>query len=1181
MAEILTIHRRLFAAAVRTLVVGAVFCCAAADVLAQGPPHWRVFSSLDGLQESWVADVSRGPSGRVYITHGDVATMSVYDGFRFTRLPSPGPNLTVREAPGGRLWALLQAGGENLGFRGLQSLDGGRWTSWPISDVQPFAQMRRDFLPWATDRVLIVTPERLVEFDAATARTRDLATATGLSLGPFLACEAARSGGAWVAAARGIVRLSPTGAVGGTWPFPPAIGTARGVSVTEASDGALILTLGGRLPAAGFPQRVVRMKDSTFTMLAESTAADGASLAAWPGIDGRWWLATIRGATFELTVHAGQRSRTLPRTGMLSGQWSAVTPDEAGGMWIATALGLVRHMPAAWREPVGIPDPSRATGAILQARDGSLFVLQQDTLLHSADGVTWRSDPLPAGTDARLYLHSALAELPDGRIAIGQSPGLRTFDPSSGRFGLAPPPPGASAVVVVGAAPTGRPWLVANPNGDPSWMEPYGTPRSGSRIDGGSHWHDRAPREIVETASGDLFVVPDGTGVGRVRNGVLEHLDATRGYPGDGPFCGAEVAPGRLWFGDRDSVIEFDGSRWRTVRTGLQSVRTIRVGRDRTVWVASGTGLHRYRYGSWLTMAAADGLPDGALVSVFEDRTGRLWVTTTAGIARYHPEADTDAPETWIDPAVNLREVSPLGSAHLVFHGADRWAFSPSGRLLYAWRVDAGPWSSFSELTSANVGGLAAGWHRFEARAMDRNGNVDATPALFKFDVLRPWYLASGFLLFGIPALLLAGGGMGLLVTRYLRLERLVDERTRALQEANLQLRREAEDRRRAEAQFHQAQKLEAVGRLAGGVAHDFNNLLTVISGYADLLRADLAATDPRTMPVDEIARAATRAAGLTRQLLAFGRHQVTHPESLDLNAVVHDIFRMLGRLIGEDVSLVFEPTPDLWPVHADRGQLEQVLVNLAVNARDAMPDGGRLVIALENTTADEEFCRQHHGARPGPHVLLSVSDSGIGMDADTVNRVFEPFFSTKEPAKGTGLGLSVVYGIVSGAGGSIVVRSEPGHGTTFEVYLPRGESGDVVAAGGEKPTPTAAHRGTETVLVVEDDPAVRSLTVASLRRYGYRVLEAASAEEAEACADASGGQVSLVLTDIVMPGRSGPDVAKRMRARWPALRVVFMSGYAGREVLGEGLRDGEVAFIQKPFTPESLARKVRETLDR
>jgi hypothetical protein len=396
---------------------------------------------------------------------------------------------------------------------------------------------------------------------------------------------------------------------------------------------------------------------------------------------------------------------------------------------------------------------------------------------------------------------------------------------------------------------------------------------------------------------------------------------------------------------------------------------------------------------------------------------------------------------------------------------------------------------------------------------------------------------------------------------------------------ARLVLVRDVTEQRHLEGQLRQALKMEAVGRLAGGLAHDFNNLLTAITGYGDLVLGALPADDARRADVEEIRIAADRAAALTQQLLAFSRKQVLQPRVLDLNVIVRNAEKLLRRLIGEHIALETVLDPALGAVKADPTQLEQVIINLAVNARDAMPQGGRLLLETRNALLDTGYTSEHSMVQPGEYVQLAVSDTGLGMDEQTKARLFEPFFTTKEMGKGTGLGLSTVYGIVKQSGGYIWVYSELGRGTTFKVYLPQVEAAATVDL--PATAPEAAPRGSETVLLVEDEPALRAVARRVLQRQGYAVLEAAHGDAALALVATHQGPLDLLVTDVVMPGLSGRDLADRLTAARPDLRVLFVSGYSGEALAHHGILDPDLAYLEKPFSPDALAIKVREVLDR
>jgi len=417
----------------------------------------------------------------------------------------------------------------------------------------------------------------------------------------------------------------------------------------------------------------------------------------------------------------------------------------------------------------------------------------------------------------------------------------------------------------------------------------------------------------------------------------------------------------------------------------------------------------------------------------------------------------------------------------------------------------------------------------------------------------------------------------------YTELEARVKEREAALEEA----RHELEERKRAEAalqrteaQLRQSQKMDAIGQLAGGVAHDFNNLLSVILSFSQMAVESLKPGDPLRDDLEEISKAGERAATLTKRLLAFSRHSMVDPKVLDVGTVTQGMEMMLRRLIGENVELEVSVEDDLFPVITDAGQVEQIVMNLVVNARDAMPEGGKLTIEAANVHLAGEYTNTHLGVADGDYVMLAVSDTGTGMSKETQSRLFEPFFTTKEKGRGTGLGLSTVYGIVKQSKAHIWVYSELGEGTTFKVYFPRAFEDE--ARVGKTRTPVVARfSGSETVLLVEDDEQVRKVARGILRRNGYHVIETPSAGEAVLACEDHRQVIDLVLTDAIMPQMSGMQLIERLTAMRPELKVICMSGYAGEAAVRHGIVDPRIAFVQKPLTPESLLRKVREELDR
>jgi nitrogen-specific signal transduction histidine kinase len=397
----------------------------------------------------------------------------------------------------------------------------------------------------------------------------------------------------------------------------------------------------------------------------------------------------------------------------------------------------------------------------------------------------------------------------------------------------------------------------------------------------------------------------------------------------------------------------------------------------------------------------------------------------------------------------------------------------------------------------------------------------------------------------------------------------------------NLGVRKRAEQKRlQLEAQYYQAQKMEAIGQLTAGIAHDFNNLLTVINGSTELLLSDLEPASPHQESLRKVLHAGQRAADLVRQLLAFSRRQVIEPQVLNLNIIVNHMERMLQRIIGENIALETILAPELWQTRIDLAQMEQVIINLAVNARDAMPEGGRLTVETANIVLDKDYTARHLEVEAGEYVLLIVSDTGIGMDEYVKAHIFEPFFTTKEVNKGTGLGLATVFGIVKQNGGSIWVYSEPGTGTTFKIYLPRIRADKSEPLADRPIVEIEPPSGRETILLVEDDPGVRDLVRRVLQGQGYLLLETQNSREAQDLVAHRVGPIDLLLTDVIMPGISGKALADQLIELLPDLKVLFISGYTDNAIAHHGVLDPDVHLLQKPFTPMDLARKVRMILD-
>ncbi|MEM1205203.1 MAG: two-component regulator propeller domain-containing protein [Acidobacteriota bacterium] len=1158
----------------------------AVAILMGGPavgqePSFRIYDSSHGLPQAQVLSIHQDATG--YLWFGNYGGVSRFDGSRFETYTTDdglASNIVDRlsEGPSGRIVAATADGLCFLDAQGTREVE-----CVSAAGTGPALALEGR----AGSPLWIGLDGALVEVGGDSVQ-RYTSTADGRPVGRVQALTYDAQGVLWVGTADGLLRVE------------------NGELVRDGFaevDGASIvgLAVGGPGLVAVSRHRAFVRRDGRFEPVDLPAPEAGSRIRAVAASAVEVWFVTTTGL---ISWDGGRFDRFDPGTALLSAEIDGAFVDREQNLWLATDLGAVKLVPGAFASfgsASGLP--SRFVRALTEDRRGRIWLGTRSGVAVQ-DGETFRPEALPGLNDPRIY---SLAALPDGGLLIGSRGGLAWWKDGLRRTYFVADGLPSDYVTALLAEPNGG-VLVATDRGLVRWrnggLESLGEVRDLGEAYILSLERDAAGRIWLGLRSGGALVVEVGA------DGVLE---ARSVGPEEGltdlTLWAMDVdRKGRLWLGSNgDGAFIVDGDRIERLTTddGLVNNFVWQVLCDRRgdVWLYTNRGLARYDGSGFRSYDRGDGLPDleGAVGAALEDREGRLWFGTGTGVARYHRERDHPnvlPPTTVIEEARGPgdRRLEPGARIPYAASGSVDFryvalSFREESAVRYRYRLAGldSEWSEPDERRNPSFTGLPPGDYRFEVVGSNDSGVFGDEPATFAFTVLPAFWHGWWF---RIGAVLLAGlvvAGVSRLRTRHLegerrRLESLVKARTAELAEKNIRLQTEIEERARAEAshqrleeRLRQSEKMEAVGRLAGGVAHDFNNLLTTIIGYADLMSVKMGEGHAVRPELDEILRSAERASALTGQLLAFSRKQVIEPVVLHLNTLVSETTRMLSRLIGEDIDVALTLAAEHDTLRADQGQLEQVLMNLVVNARDSMPSGGSLI--LETSNVDLEGGEGGPDVGPGSYVVLRVEDTGIGMDEETVEHIFEPFFTTKDAGKGTGLGLATVYGIVSQSRGAIEVESVPQRGTVFRVYLPlvdpEADSGETE----EVEPPRLDPAGHETVLVVEDEHALRRLLCSLLRKSGYQVLEAAGGEEAFEMDRRFPGQIHLLVTDVIMPEIDGPSIARRLIQRRPNLSVLYVSGYPD-DVLGKrGILPEGTNFLSKPFTPAELLGKVRGVL--
>ncbi len=1008
---------------------------------AQRVSNWRVYKPADGMAEPGCASVTIGPHVRVWTRHWDTNYASMLDGYTIETVAMPALGHTrVYESPGGQLWTSYP--------EGLEEYRDGRWRLYPVREIANETRSNAlpplhpvPLCPFRQGRVIYLLPNALRQFSIEKAEQPETATlreASRTALEKFQGMTMAHDGGLWIAGARGLARL----------PGPARLIKAdtewREYLAPESLD---VQNL--QEPLEDERGGVMTVADDRSTHQRVAVYFDGQEWtkfpvggqrirAAWRSSDNRFWAVTI---DTLLQLQPGT-TEPMENEDLPARRYFDVAEEPGGAFWLATSDGLFRYAPRIWQTP-DLPLAANARVQALQAGDEGGMWLGTSNALYLARDNRVVEFPLPSRMRAAFGAGAGLWNLPGGALLMNGADGLIQFDLKAGRFSEIPALEQGQSVRPAGICKDGTlcVQIAGTNNPNPALhLETY----DGRRFRPALFPADPGLEGPVLT----FFTAQNGDAWASTTNGTAWHHEGAwtlfRSGSDTAPQAVIqfiELQDSGIWCATADKLWEFNGHAWSLIRSGFDRINGILRSRDGSVWVASNSGLLRYFRGAWIESGTEDGLPATMVLQITEDSRGSIWVNTTRGLSIYHPEADPDPPHSVARLVEGKNdEVAEGAMATVAYGGHDKWKYTTGDRLLYSYRLDQEDWTPFWDVSRATFADLTPGKHSFQARVMDRNGNLDPKPPTFEFAVTLPWYREARVVWTSCAGLGLALFFAGLAFNRHMRLvrshaevERKVKERTRQLEMANREL-------------LH-SQKMNALGTLAAGIAHDFNNIFSIIKGSAQIIEDNLDNPQKVSTRVDRIKTVVEQGSGIVGAMLGFSRGSEDRPAMCDLNKTVEETVRLLGDRFLRDVKVNLRRASDLPEVRASPDLVQQILLNLIFNAAEAFTESREVVLTTGKAMVMPAGVVLPP-AKSAAYAFAAVQDFGCGISSEVLPRIFEPFFTTKAMStrRGTGLGLSMVYQLAEKMGAGLAVETAVGQGSTFTLIL----------AVAEKPAPVA-----------------------------------------------------------------------------------------------------------------------------